>query len=399
VKFVGVVAFVVALLASVMLHEAGHFATARRYGMKATQFFLGFGPTLWSRRRGETEFGIKAIPAGGFVKIVGMTPLEEVEPGDEDRAFYKQPAGRRAIVLVAGSTMHFILAIVLVYGAVLIGGVINNKAPVLSAPASCVVPTETVDCAKNAPPSPAKQAGIHKGDKVLAVGGAKVSTFEQFAHAVRSRPAGPVQLAIVRDGKPMTVTVDLVTAERTSLTDSKKTEKVSVMGIGQDLVVDHPGPVAAIGKSASSLGQLFTGTFKALGSLPGKLDTLFSPNRDATGAVGVVGISRISGDVAAAHEPLSLRIGSFLGLIAGLNFFVGIFNLMPLMPLDGGHLAVLGYEQGRDRIRRLRGYRGPLQRVDLNKLMPVAFAVVAVFVVLSVLILSADIVNPIKIPQ
>lgn len=398
-KFVGVVAFVVALLASVMLHEAGHFATARRYGMKATQFFLGFGPTLWSRKRGETEFGVKALPAGGFVKIVGMTPLEEVEPGDEDRAFYKQPAGRRAVVLVAGSTMHFILAIVLVYAAILIGGVINDKAPVLSAPASCVPATETADCAKNAPASPAEQAGIHKGDKVVAVGSTKITTFDQFAKTVRAEPPGPVQLSIVRDGKPMTLTVDLVTAERTSLTDSKKTERVSVMGIGQDLVVDHPGPVAAIGKSASSLGQLFTGTFKALGSLPGKLNTLFSPNRDPTGAVGVVGISRISGDVAAAHEPLSLRIGSFLGLIAGLNFFVGIFNLLPLMPLDGGHLAVLGFEQARDRIRRLRGYRGPLQRVDLQKLMPVAFAVVAVFVVLSVLILSADIVNPIKIPQ
>jgi membrane-associated protease RseP (regulator of RpoE activity) len=197
----------------------------------------------------------------------------------------------------------------------------------------------------------------------------------------------------------MTLTVDLVTAQRTSLTDANKTEKVSVMGIGQDLVVDHPGPIAAVSKSASSLGQLFTGTFKALGELPSKLNTLFSPNRDPSGAVGVVGISRISGDVAAAHEPLALRIGSFLGLIAGLNFFVGIFNLLPLMPLDGGHLAVLGFEQGRDRIRRFRGYRGPLQRVDLQKLMPVAFAVVAVFVVLSVLILSADIVNPIKIPQ
>ena len=398
-KFVGVVAFVVALLASVMLHEAGHFVTARRYGMKATQFFLGFGPTLFSRRRGETEFGVKAIPAGGFVKIIGMTPLEEVEPGDEDRAFYKQPPGRRAVVLVAGSTMHFIIAIVLVYAAVLIGGVINDKAPVLSAPASCVPATETATCGKNAPASPAQKAGIQQGDKVVAVGDTKITSFDQFAKTVRAEPAGPVQISIIRDGKPMTLTVDLVTAQRTSLTDSSKTEKVSVMGIGQDLVVDHPGPIGATSKSASSLGQLFTGTFKALGELPSKLNTLFSPNRDPTGAVGVVGISRISGDVAAAHEPLSLRIGSFLGLIAGLNFFVGIFNLLPLMPLDGGHLAVLGFEQGRDRFRRFRGYRGPLQRVDLQKLMPVAFAVVAVFVVLSVLILSADIVNPIKIPQ
>jgi membrane-associated protease RseP (regulator of RpoE activity) len=397
VKFIGVVAFVVALLVSVMLHEAGHFVTARRYGMKATQFFLGFGPTVWSRRRGETEFGMKAIPAGGFVKIVGMTPLEEVEPGDEDRAFYKQPAGRRAVVLVAGSTMHFIIAIVLVYAAVLIGGVVNDKAPVLSAPASCVPATETASCAKNAPASPAQQAGIKQGDRVVAVGSTQISSFDQFAKTIRAHPAGPVQVSIVRDGKPMTVTVDLVTAQRTSLTDSNKTEQVSVMGIGQDLVVDHPGPVAAISKSASSLGQLFTGTFKALGALPGKLNTLFSPHRDPTGAVGVYGIGRISADVAAAHEPMSLRIGSFLGLIAGLNFFIGVFNLLPLLPLDGGHLAVLGYEQGRDRWRRWRGYTGPLQRVDLQKLMPVAFAVVAVFVVLSVLILSADIINPIKI--
>ena len=168
----GFVAFVLALLISVTLHEAGHFLTARRYGMKSTQFFVGFGKTLWSRQRGETEYGIKAIPAGGFVKIVGMTSLEEIDPADEDRAFYKQPARQRAVVLAAGSTVHFILAVLLVLVASLSIGKAVETAPGIAQVSPCVTAGVSDACTDTgAVPSPALAAGFEVGDIVQSVGG------------------------------------------------------------------------------------------------------------------------------------------------------------------------------------------------------------------------------------
>ncbi|MDQ1712583.1 MAG: hypothetical protein QOE45_2033, partial [Frankiaceae bacterium] len=161
---------------------------------------------------------------------------------------------------------------------------------------------------------------------------------------------------------------------------------------------EHVGPIAAIGRTPDLMWQLTTGTVESLAHFPDKLKTIFSPNRDPAGAVGVIGISRVSGDILSLpDESLSVRIASFLLIVAGVNFFVGVFNLLPLLPLDGGHLAVLGYEQARHKLRRLRGYRGPVRRVDLNKLLPATYAVVAIFTVLTLVLATADIVNPINL--
>ena len=399
---VGIVAFVVALLASVMIHEGGHFLTARRFGMKATHFFVGFGPTLWSTKRGETEYGVKAIPAGGFVKIVGMTPLEEVAPGDEERAFYRQPAGKRTIVLAAGSFMHFVIAVVLILFSSFAIGQVAESSPALAATSGCVASGSNQSCdAPGAVPAPAKAAGVQPGDVVLAINGRKVKDSEDFVKRVRASAGTPLALTVKRDGKTVDLNVTPAAVERPSLTDEKKTERVGAIGVSvqRRLVTERQGAVAALKNSGSTMKLMVQSIGTTITDKLGTIKTLYGPNRDPGGFVGPVGASRISGEVLASHETTGVKVLTFLGIIAGLNLFVGVFNLLPLLPLDGGHIAVLAYEQARDRIKRLFGYRGELRRVDLTKLMPLTYAVVLAFIGLTVWIMGADIVNPVRLPQ
>jgi membrane-associated protease RseP (regulator of RpoE activity) len=397
---VGFLALFIGILISVMLHEGGHFLTARHYGMKATQFFVGFGPTLWSRHKGETEYGVKALPVGGFVKIVGMTPLEELEPGDEDRAFFKQPARKRAVVLAAGSFVHFCLAILLVYGVVLFNGTPDDDAPVIGDVSTCVPVTLDATCDDaGAQPAPAARV-IKAGDRVLAVNGVTTSTWREVVVAVRAAPRRPVTLTIHRDGETSRVTLTPVAVEREPIDGGTGTQTVGAIGVAQGLAMKHYGPIASVPQSADVMGTMLKGTYETLAHKLGTVTKLFSDDRDKGGLVGVVGAGRVSGEILSAQgEPLSLRIANIVFMLAGLNLFVGIFNLLPLLPLDGGHIAILGYEQARDRLRRMRGYRGPLQRVDLAKLMPITYAVVILFAGLTLMLLGADIVNPIRLTQ
>src|SRR3954463_15250229 len=194
----GVIGFIVALLVSVNLHEGGHFLTARKFGMKASKFFVGFGPTVWSFHRGETEYGVKAIPAGGFVKIEGMTPLEEVAPGDESRAFWKFPVGQRAVVLAAGSFMHFVLAFVLVYAVVLAVGIAEKDPPVVGTVTKCLT-TDTKDTCASPSAKPAPAANVLKpGDRITAINGAPVDTWSDAVSSIRGSANKPVTLTIER---------------------------------------------------------------------------------------------------------------------------------------------------------------------------------------------------------
>ncbi len=397
---IGALAFVLALLVSVVLHEFGHFATAKAFGMKATQFFVGFGPTLWSRKKGETEYGFKAIPAGGFVKIVGMTPLEELDdPDDDKRAFYRFSAGRKAIVLVAGSTMHFLLAIVLVFLALLVSP-IATSASVISAPATCLSTDATQPCTSADSGSPALAAGLKAGDRLISVGGTSVTSFDQLRTAIQADKNGaPLVVKYERDGTVHTTTVTPVL--QTQPTGSGGTKQVPIFGITAQQ--EHVGAATAARKTITTLGTFVTGTASSLAHFPQRISTIFSSHRDPNGAVGVIGISRVSGDLLSGGVGggggigWDTRIGDFLLLVAGVNLFVGVFNLLPLMPLDGGHLAVVGFEQLRDRLRRIRGYRGPLKRVDMTKLLPATYAVVAIFATLTLVLAAADIVNPIRL--
>jgi membrane-associated protease RseP (regulator of RpoE activity) len=412
--WIGVILFAVGILVSVCLHEAGHLVTAKRFGMKATQYFAGFGPTLWSFRRGETEYGLKAIPAGGFVKIVGMTPLEEVAPEDSDRAFWRQPTWQRTIVLVAGSVTHFALAVVIFLIAALTTGLPNPAAaefdatkapPVLGEVTSCVIPGYDLkadgafrDCRPGDPVGPAKAAGLRPGDKVVSIGGKTVDTYGALVTAVRQSPPGPVAISYLRDGQPHTTTADLVSTQRPAAGKPKgELQTVSAIGVA----VQSPDPIVDYSLAAAPGGAVwFTGesvkqTFQALGRFPQRIpkliDAIGGQQRDPNTPISVVGASRIGGQAVELGAPII-----FLTLLGGLNVFIGVFNLFPLLPLDGGHVAIIWYERARSWLAARRGRPDP-GRVDYNKLMPVTYVVILAFGGLTLLTLAADIVNPIRL--
>lgn len=395
----GFLGFVVALLVSVSLHEGGHFLTARRYGMKASQFFVGFGPTLWSRQSGETEWGFKAVLAGGFVKIVGMTSLEEIDPADEERAFWRQPARRRAVVLASGSIVHFFIAIGLVLLMSLLIGKAVEKPPMIDQVTPCVTAAADLECADGGSlPGPASEAGLQVGDIVVAVAGTPVDSVREFVTQVRRFPAETVAVTVERQGVRQDFRLTPAAVLRPSLDDPQVTERVGAIGVVPRFRqgTERLAPVEAVGYSVTTMGTILTGIVETFTE---KLDTItkvYTDERDPNGFIGVVGAGRISGEVLASEETFAFKALNFFFLIAGLNFFVGVFNLLPLLPLDGGHLAVLLFEQARDRVKRLFGYTGPLRRVDLNRLMPLTYAVVVFFAGFTLWLLGADIVNPIR---
>lgn len=410
----GVTIFALGILLSVCLHEAGHLLTAKKFGMKATQYFAGFGPTVFSFRRGETEYGLKAIPAGGFVKIVGMTPLEQVPAEDRDRAFWRFPLWQRTVVLVAGSLTHFGLAAVVFFIAAFTTGLPNpalasfdplTAPPVVGQVSDCVV--QGYDLAKDGglracrpgdPAGPAKAAGLRRGDRIIAIGGERVSTYGDVVETIRATPPGPVRVVFERAGQRRATTADLVATQRPPVGEADG-ELQTVSAIGLSVRVPpaalHYDVAGAVPASFWYLGTSVDLTFEAIGRFPSKipklLDAIGGAERDPETPISVVGASRVGGEAVALGLPIV-----FLALLGGLNVFVGVFNLFPLLPLDGGHVAIAWYERARSWWAARRGRPDP-GRVDYNKLMPVTYMVILVFGGLTLLTLTADIVNPITL--
>ncbi len=391
----GWIIFLFALLFSIMLHEFGHFVTAKKFHMKVTQFFVGFGQTLWSTVRGETEYGIKALPAGGFVKIVGMTALEDVDPADEARSFRRQPGWQRMIVLAAGSFMHFLLAFVLLFIlAVGIGQAMNSSSATIGAIEPCVPKSDTaVTCAKTDPASPAVKSGLRTGDKIIALAGHPVHNWNQLGAAIRAQPAGtPVTVTVLRDGHRLTLHPALATIHG---------RKGSYLGISPVIVYPTVGPVSAVRYAGSEFGQVVTGSVAALGDIPKAIPDLFAKDRSSTAGgnvTSVVGAGEYTGEAFAAPVGWQAKVTVVLLIIISLNIFVGLFNLLPLLPLDGGHLAVVIYESIRSAIARVLRRPDP-GLVDMRKLLPVSVGVFALLVGFALLLILADLVNPVHIPQ
>ncbi len=387
--------FLVALLVSVMLHETGHFVTAKRFGMKCTRYFVGFGPTIWSFWRGETEYGIKALPVGGFVKIVGMTSMDDVDPEDEARSFRRAPGWQRLIVLAAGSFMHFVLAAVLIFGLALAIGIENDNTTQLGTVAACVpasqqaINNETA-CASDAAKSPALLAGLRVGDQVTSFNAAAVANWTDLSSAIlKVKPGTPVTLTVSRDGH--TVTLHTALAEVTG--------HGSYFGIAPTTVFERQSPLAAIGYVGTGFSQVVSGSVSALAQLPAAVPHLFSQNRSSTAAgnvTSVVGAARETGQAVAADVGWKYKVSFVLLLIASLNIFVGLLNLLPLLPMDGGHIAVVIWERIKAGFARLLGRPDP-GMVDYRKLVPLSFSVFLVLVVFGMMLILADIVNPVNI--
>ena len=389
---IGVLIFVVALLVSVMLHEAGHLLTAKAFGMKATQFFVGFGSTLWSMRRGETEYGIKALPLGGFVKITGMSSIDDVDPADEPRSFRAKPGWQRAIVLSAGSFMHFVIAFVLLWFLAVGVGIAGQSGTTVSV-LRCVPASKQATCAQGGPRSPAALAGLRSGDKIVAVAGRPVRDWTQIGNAIKAHPAGsPVPFTIERGGRQITKDVSLA---------SVSWRKGAFLGVAPIVVYNRAGPLHAVSYAGSQFGSITSQSVTALGRIPKAIPYLFSKNRASTpggSPSSVIGAANITGDVVAANIGWQQKISVVLLIVIEVNIFVGIFNLLPLLPLDGGHLAIVLFERGRAWIARL--FRRPDPGlVDIKRLIPVSVGVFALIVTFALLLIAADIINPLSLSQ
>jgi membrane-associated protease RseP (regulator of RpoE activity) len=389
---IGVLIFVVALLGSVMMHEAGHFLTAKAFGMKATQFFVGFGRTLWSRQRGETEYGVKALPVGGFVKITGMTTMDDVDPAEEPRSFRSKPGWQRAIVLGAGSFMHFVIAFVLLWVLAVGVGLVNSSSTTIGV-LPCVPAKAQASCSSSDARSPAEIAGLRQGDKIVAIAGKPVSNWTQVGDAIKAQqPGHPVSFTIVRDGHRITKQITLA---------GVSWRKGSYLGVQPVQLFARRGPISGISYAGSQFGTIVTQSVSALGKLPQAIPYLFAKDRGATPGsqvTSIVGAAHITGSVVAANFGWQEKITIVLLIVIEVNIFVGIFNLLPLLPLDGGHLAVVAFERLRAGWARLR-HRPDPGLVDIQRLVPVSVGVFALLVALGLLLIAADIFNPVNLVQ
>jgi membrane-associated protease RseP (regulator of RpoE activity) len=390
----GVAIFVIALVISVMLHEAGHFLTAKKFGMKVTQFFVGFGQTLWSTNRGETEYGVKAIPAGGFVKIIGMTEMDEVAPEDEPRAFRRQPGWQRIIVLGAGSFMHFVLALVLLFiVAAAIGQAAAGTSTKIGTIDACVPANINAACGAGNPASPAKRAGLKVGDTIVAIAGTVVHNWNQMGKAIKDQPVGkPVTVTVERGGRQLTLHTSLATIHGRS---------GSFLGVSPEVVFQRSNPLSAVSYAGNEFGTMMAGSAQVAASLPRAIPDLFAPNRANTpgGQVtSVVGAGDVTGQVLEAPIGWQAKADLVLLIMASLNIFIGAFNLLPLLPMDGGHLAVVIFERTRAWFARLRGRADP-GPVDYQRLIPVSVGVFGLLVLVGLLLIAADLINPVHILQ
>ncbi|RJL21698.1 M50 family metallopeptidase [Bailinhaonella thermotolerans] len=394
--WLGVLIFVLGLTISVVLHEAGHFLFARRFGMKATEFFVGFGPRMWSCRRGETEYGFKWILVGGYVKILGMTPLEPLSEADRPRAFYRQRGWRRAVVLVSGSIVNVVLAFLLFALVVMVlGRPVAGKGTNVVERVSPCVSAASAECGPGDPPSPARAAGLRPGDRIVSLAGKPTPDWFHLSETIQRAPAGRVPVVVERGGRTETLTVDLVRAP-----DGER----SFLGVVARQTpgrVEYYGPVEAVAFAGRMIGETVGGIVEVLASLPAALPKLFTPERGDTagGQVSsIVGAAQISGELGELGQTWQARVRAWLLLLASLNMFVGMFNLLPLLPLDGGHLAVLAYERTRALVARRRNLPDP-GPVDYQKLAPVTVLGFVLLLGLGLLLIAADITNPLKVLQ
>lgn len=376
-ELLGIIAFVLALLISVMFHELGHFLTARKFGMRVSEFFVGFGKRIWSITRGETEYGIKAIPAGGYCRIEGMTPTDEMPAGEDHRAFVRASSLRKLIVLGAGSTAHFILGFLLIF-SIFFGIGYTTLTPTI---------------AQIAPNSVAESVGFRAGDEILSINGVVVDNWQVDAKKIGESKGAEMTFVVLRDGEKITVT-----AAPAYNAEAKR----YMLGVITALGIERDGFTESVSQSSKATWTLTKESVKSLIALPTKVPQLFrqtflNEERDPNGLVGVVGAARVSGQAIDSDKlNNNERLGTFILLVASLNIFVGIFNLLPILPLDGGHMAVAIADEVRALIAKIRRKPRPAP-IDVNVLTPITGVVVVLLGILTVLLVIADIINPISL--
>ncbi|MGV9556047.1 M50 family metallopeptidase [Streptomyces sp. NPDC003522] len=425
----GIVVFAFGLLVSIAWHELGHLSTAKLFGIRVPQYMVGFGPTLWSRRKGETEYGVKAIPFGGYIRMIGMFPpgddgrvtarstspwrgmiedarsaaYEELQPGDETRMFYTRKPWKRVIVMFAGPFMNLILAVALFF-TVLMGFGIQQQTTSVASVSPCVIAqSENRDtCEKGDPASPAAAAGIQKGDRILSFAGRPTEDWDTLSDLIRVSAGKQVAIVVDRDGREVTLNAKIAT----NLVAKKDAGGSYVQG--EYVKAGFLGFSAATGVVKQDFGESTVWMTERVGdavdslaALPSKIPALWDAAfgdgpREPDSPMGVVGAARVGGEIATLDIPASQQLAMFVMLLAGFNLSLFLFNMLPLLPLDGGHIAGALWESLRRNLARVlrRPDPGPF---DVAKLMPVAYVVAGIFICFTVLVLIADVVNPVKI--
>jgi membrane-associated protease RseP (regulator of RpoE activity) len=410
----GIVIILFGLLISIGLHEIGHLVPAKKFGVYVSQYMIGLGPTIWSRKVGDTEYGIKAIPLGGYISMAGMFPpapldskvrkssarffqtlmqdartssAESLAVGGEERAFYKLATWKRVIIMLGGPTMNLLIGIVL-YTVLLCGiGIpmasttIDRVAPCLQAAAKQGEP-----CSASASKSPAASAGLKIGDRLKSIDGASITSWDQATKIIRESAGRPIEIVVARAGGVVTLTATPATQN-----------DVGVLGITSELTY-APQPISAV---VPQIGANIAGVAQAIVTLPQRIvvlgeATFGSAKRDPNGLVGLVGIGRLGGEIATTDVSPTNRVELFISVLASLNIALFVFNLIPLLPLDGGHVAGALWESIRRSFakRFKRKDPGP---VDIARLIPMTFSVVVLLVGLTVFLIIADIVKPITL--
>jgi membrane-associated protease RseP (regulator of RpoE activity) len=429
----GIVIFAVGILFSIAWHEIGHLVPAKRFGVKVTQYMVGFGPTVWSRRRGETEYGIKAIPLGGYIRMIGMfaprrgedpsrlrasstgpframvddarrSSLEEVRPGDEHRVFYRLSVPKRVVVMLGGPVMNLVLGAVLL--GVAMSGIGQPRIATslrIEAVSQCVRPASQAQsgCHKGDREAPAAAAGIQRGDVITSFDQTPVGSWDDLSQRIRAFPAGtPVRIGLLRDGVAQTVTVSLA---RTTQAGSGGTppKDVSFLGVTPRQVISGRDtlPVAQLpGQLWTNVAQTGAAVVKVPQRMVGIWQAAFGGGqRQLDGPVGMVGVTRIGGELASDHElPFYAKASSLVALLGSVNLALFVFNLIPLLPLDGGHVAGALFEGLRRQLARLRGFADP-GPADVARMLPIAYTVAVLLIGMSGLLLYADLVNPIRL--
>ncbi|GAA1225630.1 M50 family metallopeptidase [Pseudonocardia alaniniphila] len=424
---IGIVIFFVGILFSVAWHELGHFTTAKWFGIKVPEFMVGFGRTIWSRKVGETEFGLKAVPLGGYIRMIGMIPpakgetlgrsrrtgpfqgliddarqqsAMDVKPEDADRQFYLRAPWKRIIVMFAGPFMNLVLAVFL-FAVVLMGIGVPTSTTDVGQVSACVVSAtapSTEQCPPGAPPTPAAAAGFRPGDRIVAFNGHPYTQFDgrDLQEAIRAS-SGTVTVTVERDGQRIDLHPTPIRTELTSFDDGSQTVQGGFLGVSLVSAYERKD----VGAVFEQIGDIVARTGHAIVQLPARVPGLFGAvflgeQRDVNGPIGIVGASRIGGEILASDAPPLAELSVFLQLLAGLNISLFLFNLLPIPPLDGGQIFPAIWEAVKRRIAKLRGLPDP-GPVDVAKLMPVAYVVALVFIGWSALLFVADIINPVQL--
>jgi membrane-associated protease RseP (regulator of RpoE activity) len=423
----GVVLFILGVVVSIALHEVGHMYPAKKFGIKVTQYFVGFGNTIWSTKRGETEYGIKAIPLGGYVKLVGMLPperghdpsavrrtdtglftqlvadarhaeYEHVTEADQDRLFYKKPWWQKLIVMSGGPMVNVVIAVVL-FAVVIMGFGVQEATTKVSAVSDCAISDAEAGraCTDADPITPARQAGLQPGDEFVSFNGTQVTSWEQLTRLIRGNGDREATIVVERDGQEVQAQVATSVIARASLDDPERTEKVGFLGVEPVREYVRQGPDTVV----DVMGQYTSATIGVIVHLPQRMvdvtKAAFGAERQADGPISVVGASRVAGELVTIDEPTwAERASRLLALLASLNLFLALFNFIPLLPLDGGHIAGALWEAARRGWARLRGSPDP-GYVDVARMLPVAYGVGALLLVMGVILIYADIVNPVRL--